>query len=1343
MYKRISVGICAIFCFLQSYAQMTNAAFKRFSSNDGLSKNSITAILQDRDGFIWFGTTNGLNRFDGLEFKVYKHNPSDNTSLPSNEIQSLLQSKSGEIWIGTENSGVFSYSSAKDKFVEFDFFRTLKSKVGRINSSVEQSNGQLWFGADEHLFNYHNGKFSLIALKDIRKIRAISIKSESELWIISDRGILVFNTSTKNFAGVSGLDQISGREVRFINKTATGDWLFGTSTGAFLYGTQGIVEIEALKNKTITCLAVDLKGNYWIGTTSGLFQFDNIFKGYTQLKNDPTISNSLSADYITTLLINKTGVLFAGTDVSGVNICNTSRTNFSEFKLYSATGKNSPANNIKAIMQTASGAFVLGSAGAGLYSTKCLTKSCETTSQLLNGDLPVLSAYPSLNGDFLIGSYNLNLGIVRVDQKGQILQNYATYLNKKFNLKGILGACFLETSKTELWIGTNNDGLFKLLLNENQEPISAEQYNADAANRFSLSSNKILSLKMIGTNQLWIGTKNGLNILDVKNHTVKKLFYIEKNQTSVGSDKINTIFTTTDGKIFLGTAGGGLNLFVKEENGKFLFKRYTESEGLSNNVVLAILEDSLRNLWISTSYGLNKFNRKLQTFSSYYQDDGLSNSEFRHNAAYEDIVGNMYFGTINGVTIFNPIEINHDSFPPSVKIVDFTLFNKNVKTGELVNGRELLTLEAENQKTIILRYDENIFGFRFAALHYASPKFNKYKYRLKGFNEDWIFTDASERTATYTNLPSGNYEFEVMAANNYNRWGKPVIVKIKVLPAPWATWWAYMIYFSIAVIFLIIVYKIIRARQVFRNQLAFERNQQQIIKEVNKSKLNFFTNISHEFRTPLTLILSPLAKIIEQEKGTSSTSKMHQVIYRNAERLCRLIEQLMDFRELENGIISFHPELADLVICVEDCCKSFEIYATEQDVKLNFHATEKQLFVHFDKPKVENMIYNLLSNAFNYTPVGGKITVNLIQKEKGAYIEVVDTGEIIPIADQAKIFERFYTSPGDKSITKKGVGIGLALTKELVELHEGEISIESNDSMGTKFTITLPYEQTGNYRFNPKSEFLNLSKDNLRKTPEIKTYAPAEKPVVVVLEDHYDLRTFIVKSLESQYEVHSAVNGVKGLEMISELVPDLVVSDIVMPEMDGLTVCYRIKSDMLTAHIPVILLTARATVEDNIVGLKSGADDYLPKPFNVDLLLAKCHHLITTRRKLSELFREKLLLPDQTDDTIQLNEFIEKAIQLIEENLSDTELGIDFLTDKLNMSRAQLYRKFKALSNQTVKEFIRVIRLKNAAKLLAEGKLNMSEVCYETGFSSHSYFSKCFKEVYGMTPKEYSEKPVN
>lgn len=1326
------------------YGQGADVFFKRINSNDGLSKNSVSAIIQDANDFIWIATTNGLNRFDGETFKVFKRNPSDTSSIPTNEIQSLYQSKSSDIWIGTQNSGVFKYISSKDQFVHYDYFSSIPERERHIYCIAEDKQQSLWFGTDAGLIRYKNGKFFPVKIAITSRVRDIQLKSDGELWIVSTEGLGIFNINTGEYNRFdTKFPALVNSGVRFI-KPFAGNWLIGTGRGAFVYSENTINEIDALKNTVVNCLAVDLKQNIWIGTQSGLFRFDKNFSSFTLFVNEINDPNSLSSNSITSLLINRTGILFVGTSFSGINICNTNHTNFSGFKFQKQDYTGSGVNNIKAIMTDNKGGFILGSAVAGLYHTNCLSKPCEKTFSVLKGGLSVLSAYHAKNDSYWIGSVNSKKGILNIDRAGKELYDMSDFFSKRFGLSNVAGSCFLETGKDNIWIGTNSDGLFRVFFDkETKVPARIIRYTTGGAENRTISSNEILCIQIEEDNKLWIGTKNGLNLLDLSTGKIKKIFYNPKDNYSIGSNKINNIFRDVDGRVWVGTAGGGVNLFLKDSSGIFRFKRFTETQGLSDNIVLGIVQDNHRDFWVSTSYGLNRISSKDFKITNYYREDGLSNNEFRHNAFLKDSSGILYFGTISGISYFDPTKVVDDEYPAAVKITDFLLFNKPVDIGKQVNGRVLLDSGLSNKSEIILKYDENTFGFRFAALHFASPRYNRFKYRLKGFSNDWIETGATERSVTFAKLLSGRYEFEIMASNHYNKWSEPVSVRIAIKPAPWNTWWAYLIYFAFLAALAWGIYKIVMERSAYRKQLAYEKNQQEIINEVNRSKLRFFTNISHDFRTPLTLILSPLSKIIKEEKPNTAYNKIHKVMYRNADRLYRLIGELMNFKELESGNVSFNPEYSDIVSWVKNVCTSYDEFFNDRQIHFVFHSTHSEIFMQFDKQKVENIIFNLLSNAANFTDNGGRIEVNITGMDDYIAIDVIDNGKVIPETEQKNIFTRYYTADTGNYSFQKGVGIGLALTRELVLLHEGDISVASTDEIGTCFTIKLPKKHSGAYKYNPKNELIESAAETSSKIPETKAYAPAEKPIVVIVEDNYDLREFLMDSLKDKYKVYGAKDGKSGLELIEELLPDLVISDIMMPKVSGLNLCHRLKSNSLTAHIPVILLTAKATVSDNITGTKTGADEYIYKPFELELLLAKSHNLIMTRRRLRDVWSAKMSQPDpqqEEDKNTVHDEFIEKAISLIEENLSEPEIGIDFLAKNLNVSRAQLYRKFKALSNQTVKEFIRIVRIRNAARLILERKLNISEICYEVGFTSPSYFAKCFKEIYGVTPTEYTEK---
>jgi len=724
----------------------------------------------------------------------------------------------------------------------------------------------------------------------------------------------------------------------------------------------------------------------------------------------------------------------------------------------------------------------------------------------------------------------------------------------------------------------------------------------------------------------------------------------------------------------------------------------------------------------------------------------------------------MYFGGINGFNRFNPDEFQKNENPPKIEIVGFKMFNKDVGVNEKILGKTILKKVISETEDIVLKYGHNSFSFEFSAMHFASPKQNKYKYMLEGFNEDWIDTDYSRRFASYSNLDSGDYVFKVKASNNDNVWNEiPKQINIKILPPLWKTWWAYLLYILFAIFLMWLYRRYILVSAEYKNRIKIAKLEQSKIREVNKMKLEFFTNISHEFKTPLTLILGPLQNLLKMETNDSKIKESLLIMDRNANHLFRLINQVMDFRRAESNQLKVNTSKGNLVDFCEELVLSFHVLADEKDLNLSFNSPESELIGYFDWDKIEKILNNLISNSIKYTPDYGSVKVSLSlsenkkskktnQQNKGQKIKIIieDTGIGIPKNKVSKIFRRFYQVDGSNKEDLFGSGVGLALTKKLIELLQGEIKVISKENEGSKFILkfplitkpVIPLESidVSNEESISKLELKPIGNEMLNEEPV--TDSTRKLPLLLIVEDNPDMQRFLKSSLEGSYKILQAFDGKQGLEMALENVPNIIISDIMMPNMDGIEFCNEIKHNEITNHVPVILLTARASVEHRIEGIEVGADAYIPKPFDMRFLKIKTQKLLEEREFLKEKFASKGITLDSQKIGINNTEkaFLEKVEKVIEDNLMNSEFGVEDLAGALSFSRMQLYRKFRSVRGFSTNEFIRAYRIKKAALLLRETDLNVSQILYEIGFTNRSYFSKCFKLKFEMSPKEYSIK---
>ena len=850
-----------------------------------------------------------------------------------------------------------------------------------------------------------------------------------------------------------------------------------------------------------------------------------------------------------------------------------------------------------------------------------------------------------------------------------------------------------------LWIGTRGAGLNKF----DREKEQFKHYKHIPDDPTSISHNWILAIYEDKSGIFWVGTfGGGLSKFDREKEQFKHYKHIPDDPTSISNNAVLEIYEDKSGIFWIGT-NAGLNKFDRE---KEQFKHFTTKDGLPSDYISGILEDDYGNLWLSTPRGISKFNPQANKFKNYDQKDGLINMDFSFGGYLKSRSGELFFGGLNGLDVFHPDNIKKDNphIPPIV-ITDFQLLHKSVPIGfDKSKNRTILEKSITETKEIELNYEDNVITFEFAALDFRCPEENQYAYMMEGFEKDWIYTDASRRYATYTNLDPGEYTFRVKGSNNAGIWNEEgASLKIKILP---------------------------------------------------EMRSRFFADISHEFRTPLTLILGPLKQIIEKTKE-SETLEEASVAEKSAERLNVLVNQLLDLSRVVTRNMKLKACSENIIPLLKGLTLSFASLAERKNITLKFISKRKILKVYVDRDKVEKIVTNILSNAFKFTEEGGSVDVNVRSMNGKAEIKVSDTGIGIPKNRLDKIFDRFYQVGDTHKRRGEGAGIGLALTKELVELHKGEIKVESKEGKGTTFIVSLPLgrdhllpEEISEGKVEKEKEPITfvteIEEDKKEEEIDIDLITETEKPLLLIVEDNSDVRTYIRGHLEESYRISEAVDGKDGMNKALKHIPDLIVSDVMMPEMDGFELCEELKKDERTSHIPIILLTAKADIEDKIEGLETGADDYIMKPFDAKELQVRIKNLIEQRKKLRERFNIEATIPIKKGKYSQIDEqFLKKVMDVIEKHISEPEFHLDEFGKEIRMSRTQLHRKIRALTNHSPHNFILFIRLRHAAELLSKGAGNITEIAYDFGFSSPSHFAKTFKEQFGKTPSDYIKAESN
>ncbi|GBD91159.1 sensor histidine kinase TodS [bacterium BMS3Abin04] len=1386
-----------------SFAGKKNISFKHLTINDGLSQNAVFAILQDSKGFMWFGTKDGLNRYDGYNFTVYYHNPFDTTSISSNYITILFEDSRGLIWIGTIGGGVSVYQYKTGKFKRLKL-NTIDGLFGdtRISSIAEDKDSNIWIGTTSNgLFKLEitNSNKILYRYKQYlsdsnstpslgnNDITSLLVDSEGTLWIGTLTNLIRFNTNNNSFKKIKVLTKNSKAPRDIIENGITSIyedrnkrlWL-GTLSGLVLYNKKSgkyklfphHFNVYRFGWGAINDIIEDNSGNLWLATPAELMIFNPGNKSYEYFRHNPFNSKSLSFNTVVNFWMDRTGNLWIGTSGGGINIYDQKANRFETVKRENNLISRISGFSVRSIFEDRKG-FVWIS-GDVLYRWDRKSgklKSYEADSEYLNrfGNTGAYSIIQSSSGYIWFATTQ---GLYRYNPIKETTKHFKYNLSNKLGLPQREVYSIFEDDQLNIWVLTENyicklidteKGYFKKIkyinltqTNERVRPVVCQD----------------------GKQRFWIGTKDGL----LKFNREDNSFIIYRNDpsvpTSLNSNLIKSLCpdpNDPENILWIGTAGGGLNRFDIERN---IFTYFMEKDGLPNNVVYGILPDENGNLWLSTNKGLSQFNVTSKSFRNFNISDGLQSNEFNTGAYFKSKKGEMFFGGINGVNYFYPNKIKSNPFKPTIVMTDFKVLSKQQISSK---NNIFLGKPASEIDSIILSYDEDIIQFEFAALDYSAPEKNQYAYKLEGFNKDWIYS-GSKRTATFTNLSPGEYVFHVKGSNNDGIWNeKGTSVKLLITPPWWNSWWAYGGYLVLTVMILYLIRKYELNRIFLKNQLDIEIVKSVTLSNLDHLKSRFFANISHEFRTPLTLILGQIDNVMDSGITPKEKGKL-QVAKKNAKRLLILINQLLDLSKLEAGSMKLHTKKNNLVTFLKSLFFSFESIAEVKHIALEFDCEHEDINVLFDPDRMEKVFFNLISNSLKFTNNGGQITVSVMlsnsneefnyngkgklsQKNKNDLVKIVvkDTGIGIPGNRIEHIFDRFYQVDGSRTRDYEGTGIGLALAKELVELHKGKIEVKSEVNVGSEFIVYLPFDNAQNYPeknidkklytldYNQVNDLINNDITNQEILTEDQDSGSMNKKtekkkiidrIILIVEDHPHIRSYIKEQLESKYRIVEAENGEVGLEKSFELIPDLIISDVMMPKLDGYQFCKKIKQDEKTSHIPVVMLTAKASIDNKIEGLETGADAYITKPFSSKELAVRVDSLIYQREQLRKKFSKATVIkPSEISVTSVDQLFMNKVIEYIESNFENDQFGVSILAGEVNMSISQLNRKLKALVDQPAGQLIRSMRLKRAADLLKQNAGSVAEVCYMVGFNDQSYFTRTFKNQFGQTPSEYKKIP--
>lgn len=1237
------------------------------------------SVVQDGQGFIWLATRNGLNRYDGHAFRIYKNIPGQAGSLANNYVNTLFCDSRHRLWIGT-NGGLDRYDAVNDSFVHVNLNITSGKPV---NAIAEDRSGRIWIGTPYGLdWIGAAGGVAPPRLTGM-DVRTVFEDSQGTIWIGTADGIkrLIprhggWRVTTITHTSAAG--SLSNNYVSTFAEDNQGRLWLGTHAGLDLYhpGTESFTVTHPLLE--IRKIIRDRKGKLWIGTLEGLIVLDPATGRDTSYKEDPENRHGLSHNSIYSLFQDAGATIWIGTYFGGANMVYSYTTPFTVYQ--NSKFHSSVSNNvISAFAQDQGHLLYIGTEGGGMNildqrtGTFTVFKDRAGDATSLGSNL-VKIIYRDRAGRIWVGTHDG--GLRQFDPRSRQFIYYPAREKGRDLFESEIDA-ILEDHSGHLWVGSQTG----LRILKGKEVMEA---GGDMTRL--IKTRAIHALFEDSGENLWVGTTSGLFVFTSAGRPALTL----PESSGLNIAYINCVQEDTHHRIWIGRYYGGLSVY-DPVSGKIL--TYTEKDGLANNNVLGILEDGKGFLWISTDNGLCRLDPDRRQFFTYTASDGLAANGFNYNSYFRDREGKMYFGGYNGFTTFFPDSIETNQYVAPVVFTGLRLFNIPVPL---------------HTDPIVFHHDENVFTLDFALLNYTKPDKNRYEYRLLGFDKGW--NDVTASSATYTNLPAGDYTFEVKGANNDGVWSSPAIWHIRILPPFWATWWAYGLYVVLSGVIIFFVTRFFFLRALLKRDY-----------ELHQVKLNFFTNVSHEIRTHLTLISGPVEKMLGMEKNDSFFHQQLQYVRSSADRLLRLVEELMDFRKAETNHLKLNPATQNIVAFVRGIYGSFEELARSRGIHLTFTTDRGTIEGSFDREQMEKVFFNLLTNAFKFTPDGGTIGVEVEQKAQQVEIRIADNGKGIAPEHIKKLFVNFF-QVDDHNEQNTGYGIGLALSKSIVKLHKGDLAVESRLAAApggnrTCFTVTLPLEP---------------EQTTVRRTA-------MGRYTLLIAEDNAELRSFVVQSLEENYDIIACDNGLTAWETAIEQIPDLVISDVMMPGLDGLTLCSRLKADNRTSHIPVILLTARAAHEHQVSGLETGADIYLVKPFSIQVLELHLHNLIATREAMRQKFTPQVVLqPYETAAGISEDPFLEKLTRFIEENMADPEFSVPWLSERMEMSQPVLYKKVKAVTNMSVNDFVKFIRLQKAAQLLQGGE-SVQHTAGAIGFTDTKYFSREFKKQFGRSPSEYAK----
>lgn len=1381
MNLKASVILKSIYFFLclcipfYLFATIEDVRFENLSVEEGLSQRYVFGVATDSLGFLWISTEGGLNKYDGYEFRHFKHDPNNPRSIAGNVLRQVELSHAGgkhKLWVGTIGNGLSCLDLETELFDNYqhdplDSTSLSNKSAWVLEESIIDGVPYLWVGmgvrGELDRFDYRTKEFKHYKIPGLPT--ALYQDNQGIMWVGAS-GLLRYNPGTDDFTRVTPdpdkNDQYEWHGIHRILDDKNGTLWFGSRKGMnkvistdrsadqfeiYSY-THNPDDPNSYPGRGLSYLFEDNQGELWTARSAlGLSHFDHKTERFTRFMHDPDDPHSISSDIMYSMCEDSSGNMWIGT-IDGIDKWDRQKAVFSRYDhmAEAPTGlERIWITGITSTYEQEQEILWVTAYGKGLCRLNRETGSVRWFSHDPENpnSLPANTVHNVLSTEKnkLLISTMSGYSLYDIDRdEFQTLYIGDDPYSSSFSLT--YSTSIGPTGR--IWFGTL-DYVAEFLPSETMR-VLVDSYRGwqsifETNNRY-------------GSN-LWAGTfHDGLMCLDLESN--EKIWYQhDKNDpTSIASNLVEALYSSSlEGKevLWVGTDAGLDRFDIEHET----FTHYTTAHGLPHNSIRSIVEDSDGILWITCQMGLTRFDPIEESFRSFWAADGLPGDGYEFETMYINVAGEIFVGGYNGLVSFFPADIKENSRPPNVVLTDFKLFHQSVPVDPDSTPEDSefsLRKHISRLKELRLEFRQNILSFTFSALDLRSPKKNRYAYMMEGFDEDWIYTNAEHREANYMNLPPGRYVFRVKGSNNdgvWNETGTALVIIIK--PPWWRSYEANVLYLLLIGTLGTFLYRLRISRLRIQHQAELDHIEAEKYLELDELKSRFFANISHEFRTPLTLILGPVKKMLSTN-GNGDDGKELRLIQRQAKRLLSLVTQLLDLTRIEESHVRLQASQRNIIPLLKALVLSFSSLAERRDISLTFHTDLEDIQVYVEKESVVKIMNNLLSNAFKFTHTGDQIQVlvgvneeSVIGTDGVIQIDVVDTGFGVPVEDQDRIFDRFYQSKITQESAKASTGIGLALTKELVDLHKGKIFLESCEGIGSTFTVLLPL---GSQHLKTEEiiapsgedESLDFALDEIE--PVASEPEPLSKgsilPRILIVEDNSDVRAFIRSYLDKEYRCFEADNGLQGLQMSGEQRFELIISDIMMPRMNGVEFCRKIKSDQNTSHIPVILLTAKADLESKIEGLETGADDYLTKPFEAEELVLRVNNLIQQRQKLRERFQKDIaLIPEELDLSSIDQQFVQNAIRIVSENLDNPNFSVNKFSKKIRMSRQHLNRKLKSVTGLSTLEFIRLQRLKRAALLLKNNEATITEIAFQVGFSNPSHFTRSFQKEFGVTPSKY------